>query len=146
MPRHASSAQNDRRTPWTASHRERACQNRGLVGSQASTFVDGSDFVRSPGRYKYSFVFLCFVGLAFLLPAPAAASFYRVGDVVVGESYNAFSKSWMKRSFSIWVGVATSGDEELAFEADTGLGEANIVPLPPTPRDIQRKENLLGPH
>ena len=108
--------------------------------------MDGSDFVRSPGRYKYSFVFLCFVGLAFLLPAPAAASFYRVGDVVVGESYNAFSKSWMKRSFSIWVGVATSGDEELAFEADTGLGEANIVPLPPTPRDIQRKENLLGPH
>jgi transposase len=45
---------------------------------------------------------------------------YRVGDVVVGESYNDFLKRWIKRSFSIWAGIETSGDEKLVFEADTG--------------------------
>lgn len=100
--------------------------------------------MKSLARYKYIYIFLTFFALACLPPSPAAGtSLYSVGDVVVGESYNDFSKRWIKRSFSISFGVETSGDENLVFEADTGLGEAHVWPHRTAKENVERLERML---
>ena len=79
-----------------------------------------------------------------LFPAHSAAmSLYRVGDEIQGESYNDVFKTWMKRSFSIWVGVETSGTEQLVFEGDTGLGEAQVTQNY-TVENVERLERILN--
>ncbi|MEO7862992.1 MAG: hypothetical protein ABIU05_21650 [Nitrospirales bacterium] len=95
--------------------------------------------MKSLARCKPTYACLSLFAVACLLPSPAAGtSLYQVGDVVVGESYNDFWKQWMKRSFSILVGV-----EELVFEADTGLGEAHVSPQHTPEENVERLERML---
>lgn len=88
-----------------------------------------------------SLVLLLVIGL---FPAHSAGmSLYRVGDEIQGESYNDVFKTWMKRRFSLWVGVETSGTEQLVFEGDTGLGEAHVTQNY-TAENVERFERILN--
>lgn len=56
-----------------------------------------------------------------------AMNTYLVGDVVTGQEYNDVLKEWIDRKISIWVGVDESKIEYIAFEGETGLGDATVI-------------------
>jgi hypothetical protein len=44
---------------------------------------------------------------------------YQAGDKVIGEEYNEILKTWVDRSFSMWIFVDEGGKGYLSFSGDT---------------------------
>lgn len=89
----------------------------------------------------YAFIFLLIFALLFP-PKSLAMNTYRVGEIVVGESYNELMKTWNKHNFSLWVGIADSGEEYVLFSGDTGIGEVTVA-MPYTAERVGTIERLL---
>ncbi|GEM_PF-1424509 len=69
-----------------------------------------------------AFCFCCLLGVR----DANAFNIYRVGKVIYGKSYDDFRKKWYDTEFRIRVG-ADRGKDFIVFEADSGLGTANVL-------------------
>lgn len=58
-----------------------------------------------------------------------AMNSYQAGETVIGEEYNEILKTWVDRSFSMWIFVDEGGEVYLSFSGDTGFGTATVSGL-----------------